>query len=467
MIFTPDEIRARYNKLLEQYSGTHWFEKRDYDIAPLTEDKKVQLAMLMENQKNKLNEYTTSSMIKPLSTFQLPMIRRIYPNLVAQDLVGIQVLPQPSGSIWYFDHHYDTDVAPVRRGDRMDMQTGREGANVNDARNYTKGYARGAIIGVGDGTRVEYEIPRLHTPYSDTKFTPVHPNQNLQIYVDSVPRPIKFEGTPTGAEVLVVYQTGDLVFGTAPLANVQITADYDLRMEGDDSRIPELAFSLRSETITTERRKLKARWTLEAEQDLQAYHGMSVEAELTAMAAREIQQEIDREIMFDLLDSASENVNWVSTWPGDTSGYTRNEYDETLVRAIYEAESRIHRKRRVLPNWLVTSSDVAVRLQAMSGFQYAGGIEGGTIGVGPRRQGTFRSRYNVIVDPLFPANTMLLGYKGQTMQEAGYLYCPYVGLIGTETIMDPHDFTPRKGWMRRDGKKLISGDFYATVTITS
>lgn len=467
--FTPAEIRAREEQLLETYEKNRWFEHRSYDVdKSLSEAKKLQLAKLMENiqRETALNEYTTTAQVRGMTTFQLPLVRRIYPNLVAQDLVAVQVLPQPSGMIHYFDTHYDTDVAPIQRGMRNDLQ-GDQGRTINNARFYTAGRARGAVIGTGDGSTTNFVIPRVHTPRWESTFTPVHPNANLQVYVDSQPRTIKFEGTPTGAEVLVAYATGDIVFGTAPAANAQITADYDLRFEGDDSRIPEMNISMRSEYITTSARKLKARWTVEAEQDMQAYNGISVQAELTAIAAREIATEIDREIIFDLLASATENVNWNATWPGSASGYSRAEYDETFIKAIYEAEGRIYSKRQVKPSFLLAGPDVAARLQSMNGFYYAGDAQGGAIQEGPRRQGTFRNAYNVIVDPLFPKNKILMGYKGDTSSNAGYIYCPYIGLMATDTMMDPNDFTPRKGWMRRDGKKLISGDFYATITVTS
>jgi hypothetical protein len=463
-LYSQEEVKARQMQLMEKYEKTVFFQKLSDEDSSLSEGQKMQLAMLLENQKHAIKEYTTTGNIKANSSYTLPMVRRIYPNLISQGLVGVQVLPQPSASVWYMDFHYDTDVAPIQRGDRMDYQVN-QGRNANDARFYTAGQARGAVIGTGDGTRTEFVIPRVHTPRWESTFTPVHPNANLQVYVDSQPQDIKFEGDPAAGEVLVVYATGDIIFGTAPALNAQVTADYDLRFEGDDSRIPELNLSMTSQHVTTRARKLKARWTLEAEQDFQAYHGLNIEAELTAAASREIGMEIDREIIMDLAGAASENVNWTYTWPGAASGFTRVEYDETLIRALYEAEHRIFAKRRVQPNWLIAGSDVAVRLQAMRGFNYAGDAQGGPIQQGPRRTGTFQNRYNLIVDPLFPANTILMGYKGATPQEAGYLYCPYVGLLATDTFMDPNDFTPRKGWMRRDGKWLVSNDFYATVTL--
>lgn len=467
-MFSLDEIRQHEDRLLESYQNSPFFQNYDFDRKPLTEDAKRQLVKLLETTKKfisdpvRLNEYTTTSMIHPNRTYTLPMIRRIYPNLFAQDLVSVQVTPVPTATVFFKDFYYDTDVAPTARGTRMDP-TDRQ--QVNDARFYSAGFVRGEVIGVGDGIRTEFAVRRHHTPYHETKFTPIHPNANLQVFVDSVPQVIKFSGTPQAGEVLVIYQTGDFVFGTAPASGAAITANYDLRMEGDDSRIPELTLAIRSMTTTTSRRKLKARWTLEAEQDLMAYYGTSLESELTAAASEEIQREIDREIMFDLLGAATENVNWVGTWPGATSGYSRLEYDETLLHALNEASARIFRKRRVQPNWIVAGADVAVRLQNMSGFSYSGDLQRGVMQTGTRLAGTVQNRWNLYVDPYFPDNTLLMGYKGSSLMDAGYIYTPYVGLIATDTIMDPNDFTPRKGWMRRDGKVLVSGDFYATVTV--
>jgi len=121
----------------------------------------------------------------------------------------------------------------------------------------------------------------------------------------------------------------------------------------------------------------------------------------------------------------------------------------------------------VRPNWIVTGTDVATRLQKLRSFTFDGNVEGGMVQSGPFLFGTLQNRWRIVVDPLFPANKILMGYKGNQFFETGYVHAPYIPLIQTNVLMDPNDFTPRKGFMTRYGKKLISGDFYITVTITA
>lgn len=450
---------------------TNYWEDKGLLEGVNDEFERGNLVMMLENQKAWLNEAaTTSADVAPFTKFAFPLVRRVYPELLANKLVSVQPIPMPSAMVFYLDFRYRSQLDPVMRGDRMDYQgytedgsTVAPGANIRKALNYTRGWVRGAVVGEGDGTETEFQLPSpYNTPYLQTTFTSIQDNGNLAVYVNSSLVP--------PADYEVDFQTGAIVFDTAPASSGVITADYDLKFEGDDSRIPEIGMDMHSTQVQAESRKIKYRWTMEAQQDFRAYHGLSVESELMNQAAGEIMREIDRQIIGNILDATSENVNWVSAQPDPTVefGYpSRRDWDETLVHAILEAENRIYKKRLQKPNWLVTSPDVAVRLEKLNSFSYAGtsGDRTGTVQKASNLYGTLNGRFNVYVDPLFDSDKILLGYKGTSPFDAGYVFAPYVPLMATNVFTDPDDFTPRRGLMRRDAHVLLSDDMYATVTV--
>ena len=255
--------------------------------------------------------------------------------------------------------------------------------------------------------------------------------------------------------------------------------------------IPEIDIKIESIAITATTRKLRARWSPELAQDLNAYHSMDAEVELTSILSEQIALEIDREILNDLVTQANgANMYW-SRAPGKFvnkltgSPITLNtslsigpqftgtvrEWYETLVETIIDCANTIHRKTlRGSANFMVTSPDVATILEASVLYKPKFSIDGeGQIGspftIGAEAIGTLSNRFTVYKDPYFPRNRILVGYKGGSYLETGYVYSPYVPLIVTPTIFAPEDFTPRKGVMTRYGKKVVRSDFYGTVTV--
>ena len=250
--------------------------------------------------------------------------------------------------------------------------------------------------------------------------------------------------------------------------------------------IPELDFTLKSVAVTAKSRKLKARWTPELAQDLSAYQNLDAEVELTQALSEMIALEIDREILADLLANATgANFYWsripgnfvrkdtgaVATKPGSaaiTFTGTVREWYETLVETVIDVSNNIHRKTlRGAANFLVTSPDVATIFEACVLYKPVLSMDPKEtmFTVGTEKVGTLNNRFTVYKDPYFPRNKILVGYKGGSFLETGYVYAPYVPLIVTPTIYAPEDFTPRKGVMTRYAKKLVRSDFYGTVTV--
>jgi hypothetical protein len=255
--------------------------------------------------------------------------------------------------------------------------------------------------------------------------------------------------------------------------------------------IPEIDIKIESIAITATSRKLRARWSPELAQDLNAYHSMDAEVELTSILSEQIALEIDREILNDLVTQANgANMFWsrapgrfvnkltgtpqslassLSIGPQFTG--TVREWYETLIETIIDVANTIHRKTlRGSANFMVTGPDVCTIIEASTLYKPKLSIDGeGQVGspftIGAEAIGTVSNRFTIYKDPYFPRNKILVGYKGGSYLETGYVYSPYVPLIVTPTIYAPEDFTPRKGVMTRYGKKVVRSDFYGTVTV--
>ena len=258
----------------------------------------------------------------------------------------------------------------------------------------------------------------------------------------------------------------------------------------DRLAIPEIDIKIESIPVTAQTRKLRARWSPELAQDLNAYHSMDAEVELTQILSEQIALEIDREILGDLLTGAQgANFFWSSSpgkfvnkrtgeavarasslHPGPAFTGTVREWYETLTETVIDVANEIHRKTlRGSANFIVVSPDVATILEASVLYRPSYSLDGdGQVGapftMGAEKVGTLSNRFTVYKDPYFPRNKILVGYKGGSYLETGFVYAPYVPLIVTPTIFQPDDFTPRKGVMTRYGKKMVRADFYGTVT---
>ena len=247
------------------------------------------------------------------------------------------------------------------------------------------------------------------------------------------------------------------------------------------NEIPEIDIKVDSVSVTAITKKLKAKWTPELGQDLNAYHNLDAEVELTSILSEQIALEIDREILNDLIQGATAGKYYWSRAPGlfvnketgaelgataaapDFTG-TVSEWYETLVETINDVSAQIHRKTlRGGANFLVCSPEVANILEFTNGFRadVTGDADRGSVGA--VKTGNLSKKFDVHVDPYFPRNVVLVGRKGGSFLESGYVYAPYVPLQVTPTIFGTEDFVPRKGVMTRYAKKMVRPDMYGLV----
>ena len=459
-------------------------------------DKHVRSAtvVLLENQRL-INEVSTdTSDIAQFKRISIPLVRRIYPQLIANKIVSVQPLLGPTGVVYYLRFRYSSNKGATRGADNNGgfpgddanslMQRADGTANLDPF--FTHQFIQNEASSTDAGSDAVAN-------YSPLEHTPVLPGTVLgTVYVGStavqtfvvspvgvftftgIGSPTVFAntlgGVSTGTGVAgnsINPTTGELnlVFNSAPSSN-HVVISYEYNMECNQD-LPEINLVIESEAIEAKTRKLKAVWSYEAQQDLRSQHNLDAEAELTAVLAQEINLEIDREVLADLRN----NAGTIAAWDFNTAlGETIKEKYESLYVKIVEISAVIHRKTlRGGANWIVTSPEVASMFEtATAGFAPAPS-ETFTSSLGIQYVGTVNNRWRLYKDPLFPSNQIMLGYKGDSYMDSGYFYCPYVPLTQTPVVLDPESFCPRKGILTRYGKKMLreGSKFYGRMSIAN
>ena len=253
-----------------------------------------------------------------------------------------------------------------------------------------------------------------------------------------------------------------------PAFQGQYRVYQDLEFE---TELAEVSFDLDAVTVSVTERKLRAQWSPELAQDVSAFHNIDAEAELTALLSEEIAAEIDREILRDLRKGAAWQLRWdYNGWKRFSAGqapYTQKDWNQTLITAINQISAQIHKSTlRGGANWIVCSSEVSAIFDDLEYFHVSNaGAEQDQYNMGIEKVGSLSGRYTVYRDPYFPANKCLLGHKGTSLLDTGYVYAPYVPLQLTPTMYNPFNFAPIKGIMTRYAKKMVNNRFYGMITV--
>ena len=241
-----------------------------------------------------------------------------------------------------------------------------------------------------------------------------------------------------------------------------------------EDQIGEVSFDLESVTVSVTERKLRASWSPELAQDVSAFHNIDAEAELTALLSEQIAAEVDREILRDLRKGAAWTAKWdYNEWKyggnaGATlQGYTQKDWNQTLITKINQLSAQIHKTTlRGGANWIVVSSEVSAVFDDLEYFHVSNADpEQDTYNMGIEKIGSLAGRYQVYRDPYFPPNKILIGHKGKSLLDAGYIYAPYVPLQLTPTMYNPFNMTPIKGIMTRYAKKMVNNRYFATIDV--
>ena len=235
----------------------------------------------------------------------------------------------------------------------------------------------------------------------------------------------------------------------------------------------EVSFELDEVVVSVTERKLRATWSPELAQDVSAFHNIDAEAELTALLSEQVAAEIDREILRDLRSGAAWSLRWdYNGWKranngGGFNAYTQKEWNQTLITRINQLSAQIHKSTlRGGANFIVVSSEASAIFDDLEYFHVSNAApEQDQYNMGIEKIGSLGGRYTVYRDPYAPANSIIVGHKGKSLLDTGYIYAPYVPLQLTPTLQNPFNFAPTKGIMTRYAKKMVNNRFYGTVTI--
>lgn len=436
-------------------------------------------AIMLDNQRLVNEQATDTSDIAQFKRISIPLVRRIFPQLIANKIVSVQPLLGPAGLVYYLRFRYASNKGAIRGGtqngfpsdDALSLQQLASG-NANLDIFFTHQFVQNETqSNAGGGTSLTYMLEKTPVLAGTITGTITDGSTDIQTFVVSQAGSFTFTdiGSPSpkvsGGSIDLNTGVMTLTWGSDPGAN-SVTVNYEYNLECQQD-LPEVNLVVESEEIVAKTRKFKAAWSYEAQQDLRAQHNLDAEAELTAVLAQEINLEIDREVLTDL----RLNAGTVAAWDFNTAlGDTIKEKYESLFVKIVEVSNVVHRKTlRGGANWIVTSPEVASMFETATAGFAPQQSENFTSSIGIQYVGSVASRWRVYKDPLFPTNQILLGYRGESYMDSGYFYCPYVPMTQTPVVLDPESFCPRKGILTRYGKKLLreGAKFYARMTIAN
>lgn len=448
-------------------------------------------AFLMENQARhlkELDEETRSTNVGSFTKFIFPLLRRVFPNLIANELVSVQPMTAPVGAVFFMDYIYGTTKGATTAGNIFPRDFDRD---------YTSEYVNGEQLATGTGAAYGGVGTALSAVLGFNPVRPLDSTRGFKVVVSEL-------NATTGAVVQTATDngtggfTGDVTAGTINYSNGAIagflfTAAPTLGnpikcyyyYDGElSSKLPQMQLDVKKAAVEAQPRRLKALWSSEAAEDLRAFHGVEAESEMVGAVAQEIALEIDREIITDIFQAST----------GTTATFDRippaaiNELDHlrALITQISTVSGLIHKKTLRAPaNFIVTSPEVSAlltQLQTHGDFR-AMWVSSGESPYGPMdmpnqsgnphgqfgiyKTGRLSNKWMVYEDPFFSRDQMLIGLKGDYYLDAGYVWAPYIPLQVTPTFLDPNDFSFRKGLRTRYAKKLLRSEYYGQLRVNN
>ena len=526
------ELRHQTKKLVEKWKPSGLLEGMDKESFD-----QHSMAILLENQARQLIDESSGTNPsggagdEEWSGVALPLVRKVFGEIASKDFVSVQPMNLPSGLVFYLNFTYggggrigdgftagskihgvtdtkDTDASGGLYG------AGRYAFTANSA-SYTPGLTNwnfsvaGAVSNAATPKEVQFDttsstLYKISTTLPadadveavrsfdiecedpvdlgvEPKYTTVVKDGNVysaSFYITNNLDSLAGYMLMTGSKVIYSKQPTEAARGDFEQTSAGFAANAET-----DINIPEIDVDLKSSAIVAKTRKLKAVWTPELAQDLNAYHSIDAEAELTSMLSEYISMEIDLEILDMLISNASTTEYWsadigqeynsaTNTFGSATNAnsyaYTKNEWFATLGNKIQRVSNKIHQKTmRGGANFLVCGPDVATVIESIPGWNVNTDGNQSNFAMGVEQVGTLRNRWTVYKNPYMQENTILCGFRGSNFLETGAVYAPYIPLIVTPLIYDPKNFQPRKGVMTRYAKKIVRPEFYGKIVVAN
>jgi hypothetical protein len=473
------------------------------------------MAVMLENQAKQLldeNSRTNSAGAsgENWAGVALPLVRKVFGSIASKNFVSVQPMNLPAGLVFYMDFKYGSTQNGQTLGESLYGKAGpvgfqnlaegglygagRFGYSINDASVTASGSVTSTVtfadVNYNDTYVVTGSLSKVTVPsvyISGADFLAVRtfiPSGTLSGSVSAasvvLPEFTKYDGTSVSFILNTAGATGSLAGVNYVKQPVDTTrGDFEDR-DGSvtNLNIPEIDLELRSETIVAKTRKLKAVWSPELAQDLNAYHSVDAEAELTAMLSDYVATEIDLEIL-DMLINAAPTVEYWSAainqvWNGTNfetatsagTAWTNMTWYQTLGQKMQKVSNKIHQlTMRGGANFAVVSPTVATILETIPGFQAGTDGDKMEFAAGVTKVGSFANRFTVYKNPYMTENVLLMGFRGSQFLETGAVYAPYIPLIMTPLVYDPNNFTPRRGVMTRYAKKVVRPEFFGKIYI--
>ena len=496
------------------------------------ETDKNNMSMILENQAKQLvTEESNTGGGTGAGTFNagtgaqwagvaLPLVRKVFGQIAAKEFVSVQPMNLPSGLVFFLDFQYGTTKSPFTAATSMYGDASANFGNTNTGGAYGAGrfgYSINNTASVVSSATAsatwanlnfdsDYSASAAADEYkgvlvatsSLTNFDPLAV-RGFQLSTGSITGPIQVSAFTSIIGENVVF----IVSGSqAPVQGSNVTVTYTLQPtdgeRGDFEagntnlndqnatptpfEIPEINVQMKSEAIVAKTRKLKAVWTPEFAQDLNAYHSLDAEAELTSIMSEYISLEIDLEILDMLIDSAAAGTEYWSAQNNKAINPTATAFDvdlgffnsqgqwfQTLGTKMQKLSNTIHQKTlRGGANFLVCSPTVATVLESIPGYASTsdGDVSKASYAFGVQKAGAINNRYTVYKNPYMKENTILMGFRGSQFLEAGAVFAPYIPLIMTPMVYDPDTFVPRKGLLTRYAKKVVRPEFYGKILVS-
>jgi len=443
----------------------------------------------MENEAQHLlglNEDTRTTNVGSFTKFIFPILRRVFPNLIANEIVSVQPMTAPVGAVFYLDYVYGTTKGGTTAGNVFPRDFDR---------NYSSEYVSGEVLVTGDNVNFGGAGAALSASLS---FNPVRPLDSTRGFscviqeLSSAGAVVQaatdngtggFTGATTGGAIN--YSNGAISafkFTNPPATGNQVKAFY--YYDGElNQKIPQINLDVKKAPVEAQARRLKALWSAEAAEDLRAFHGLDAETEMVSAVAQDIALEIDREIVQDLFASSTGTTGTFDRIP--PAGIPEIDHLRALITQISTVSNLIHKKTLRAPaNFIVTSPEISALLAQLTthGDFRPLWVSGGESPYGPAdmprpmtqhgqfgiyKTGTLMNKWLVYEDPFFQRDQMLIGLKGASFLDAGYVWAPYIPLQVTPTFLDPSDFSFRKGLRTRYAKKLLRPEFYGQLRVTN
>ena len=422
-------------------------------------------ATLLENTYQyaaRMDETTRAVNLGTFIDYGFDVISATVPNLIAHDIVSVQPMNAKHGAIFYLKYLYGNNKGKIAAGTEMNSPfTGING----DSFNFSNDVVDGESVGTGDGTTTTFSVSLGYTPVLSGA-TVIYAGNDAVAKVVSTENGVDTLGAISGSGVTgtVNLTTGaiSLTFTPAPALDTAITAHYRYDMDQTTVGFSQVDLDLASISLEAFPRKLRARWLLDAGFELQKMKGIDAESELITAMSNEIKFEIDGELLKELYAKAAwTGFEWDCQMPSTQLSYM--EYKRTIIDLFTEMSNKIFMgTKRVGANFIIAGINVCNIIETLPEFS-ADSL--GTKAInGPHKIGRLSNKWDVYKNPFYNDNNFVLGYKGSSWLDAGFVYAPYMPLYATPTqVLD--DFIFRKGLATSYGQVMLNNKLYAKGSI--